>query len=974
MASGKIYHAHPVVITGEKDRPRPVIRQNHDVRSSIKSSSSNLAVPMQMRKPSTELEASSPPPRPPPPRPERAPRHGILTNSDHHSKNSPSGTSHTRQLHTTPEPKPLTKTNVTKHDGIWQREPREEVRNGPSDILSPPLKDITPQTMEEKLRNFDPLDVLDSASDHSDSSANTMIMMTTEEEKKNTEKINHSLKEFKTVKFKEDIPTTNRLKVNMQNAKSVLKNYRDTNGRIPIKKVPVRTLNGDIDINGEHEELASKVTLLHIKTDHMNGTENISNKTNGHDGSPNDDSPDDGYGTNSSSGTVSSPFSSSFNSALTDLDHSGNSNSGVKGTVLPNGAIKPNSVRENWAVKRKQRMIEAQDNSVQEQLRHLTRIEEEGSASSRNLSHNRLMNKNVNILQPDDDIESETRTGKNKFKSKGAVPAGVRGERGKSSAALKTDRNSEPPFVNVSQNEIAHRNRQLYVRNSENDKSRARTLPGRLSSREPVFSMEPGNEINVPPPVPAHEKAPSRRHYSASAVEQIYDQVYEPANSIHRQTNGQMNHPGYNDDCVRAEDARFFSIASQDSVESAPLMLRTVADQQVRTPNGSGNIYVSSTGNEGCYSLNRSYSNASFQPITEVDESTLATDTVHAAPVPVSPQSPLEQMRGDLLEKWSDMDRNYRNYDGFEDQFDKYTRTDSKVNYFQEKKLNNLYGHDNYYQPQSYNQTGAASSVRQESTNQGRGKDSVPTSQTSKGSESDGQKSHHSGTKNKFFQILPNMFKPTSKKHNTDKNAKAKGKSRNMPVKVEPTSPVDHRDIMADFDSEAEYVNMSDLPQYSMANLIYEESLKKGKCVSAETLQKRPVFASSKDIQKLFSLHDQSFDSISGPGAQRHSFHAMPLSYRHVNREPDGSEDMRPRAQSTSATMRSQTVRHTVDSRMAVLYNKNATLSQRTQVNSANSVGNLSAHSNSSNVMAPTSRTRLDSGSSGGDSKLSTLV
>lgn len=960
MASAKTYFARPVLVRGDKERTRPVVKHTHEMQAATKSSTTNSAVPLRTRKTAAELEAASPPPRPPPPRPERPFKHQSTMPANSRCSSSEIVSAH--HLQTTPEPKPLTRTNVTKHDGIWQRECEEENRNGPSDILSPPLKYITPETVEDRVRNFNPLDVLDSASDHSDSSADTMIMMTTEEEKKNAEKINHSLKEFKHVKFKDDLPNTNKLKLNMQNANSVLKKYKDTNGRVPIKKVPIGTLNGDIN-HDEQEELSNKYTPLHIKTDHLNGSETISNKSNGHHGSPNDDSPDDGYGTNSSSGTVSSPFSSSFNSVLTEFDHSGNN--GGKGTVLPNGAIKPNSVRENWAVKRKQRMIEAQDNSVQDQLRELTKIEEEGSSNMRNALERRENYKNVNILQPEDS-SFKTRKGNSKFKCEMAISSRDRVDSGNYQSDFKTDRNAEPPFVNVSQNEIVHRNRQLYVRDSESDSSRACTLPARLNSRHLGLQTEPSNEINAPPPVPAH----GRRHFSTPAADRLYDQVYEPATSIHRQTTGPVKHPGYNDDRVRAEDTRFLSIASQDSVDSAPLMLRNVADQQMRTPNGSGNIYVSTTGDEGCYSLNRSYSNASFQPITEVDESALVSDP----PVPVTPQSPLEQISGDLLEKWSDMDRNYRNYYGFEEQFDKFTRTDSKINYFQEKKINTLYNEqDNYYQPQNYNHPSAAN-TKQESANQGSGKDSAPANQMPKASVPEGQKASHSGSKNKFFQILPNMFKPSSKKHNTDKNVKAKLKGKSLPVSVEPTSPVNQKDLSEEFESEAEYVNMSDLPQYSMANLIQEEAKKKGECLNPANLQRRPVFASSKDIQKLFSLHDQSFDSINAPGGQRHSFHAMPLSYRHVQREPGGSEDMRPRAQSTSATIRSQTMRTTVDNRMAVLHHKNATLSQRLQINSANSVGNLSAHSNSSNSMAPVSRTRLDSGSSGGDSKLSTLV
>ena len=1037
MASAQTFRARPVYVTGDQNKARLPAKQNLEPKSVIKSSSRIPSVPLRTKK--TAEQDTSAPPRPPPPRPSRAPIQKTLPNSTGSHEYSDRGTEGRRRLPQVPsprEPKPLTRTNVTKHDGIWQLEDEEE-KTGHNGVLSPPMKYITPQSTEEMMRNFDPLDVLDSASDHSDSSADTMIMMTTEEEKKNAEKIDHSLKEYKTVKFKEDIPNTNKLKLNMQNAKSVLIKYKGTNGRVPLSN-----LNGDSNVN-ETDELSSKVTPLHIRTEHMNGPQNVSTKANGHHGSPNDDSPDDGYGTNSSSGTVSSPFSSSFNSVLTDLENSGNS--GVKGPLLPNGAIKPNSVRESWAVKRKQRMIDAEDNSVQEQLRQLTIIEEESPSNSGKVLQNRLTNKDVNILQPDSDQFGNVRNGKNKFKSK-LSKSGAEEESRNYQKELRTEknRNGEAPFVNVSQNEIAHRNRQLYVRENDNDSRRGHTLPARLS--RPRLQSEPTNEINAPPPVPLHQNVPSQRHFSSSATDIIYDQVYEPSNNVHRQTsnvhqntgnahqqtanvhqstanvhqstgnlhqntgnvhqattnvyqaaanmhqlagnmhqasgnvhqytNGQVNNPGYSNANVRREDPRFFSVSSQDSIESAPLMLKTVADQQVRTPNGSGNIYVSATGEEGCYSLNRSWSSASFQPITEVDESALQVDQE-------APRSPLEQMSGELLEKWSDMDRNYRNYYGFEDEFDKMTRTDSKVNYFQEKKLNNLYGHDNYYQPHGYNQPSAAVTGRQESanqvrgrqesTNQARGKASVPTPQHVKSSAPEGQKVHVSGPKNKLFQILPNMFKPSSKKQNTDKASKPKGKSKGAPIVVETMPSESIKDESEELESEVEYVNIGDLPQYCLANLIREENLKKGKCVSVENLVRRPVFASSKDIQKLFSMHDQSFDSINAPGSQRHSFHAMPLSYRHVNREPGDQEDMRPRAQSTSATLRSQTVRHTVDTRTGAIYNRTAALGRHPQV-VANSVGNLSSHSNSSNPIVLTSRTRLDSGSSGGDSKLSTLV
>ncbi|CAC5407116.1 unnamed protein product [Mytilus coruscus] len=98
---------------------------------------------------------------------------------------------------------PLTRTNVTQHDKIWVR---DEPKHGPGTLI-PPLQDITPETTEELWNNYDPLDALDSASD---SSADTMIMMTTEEEQRNDEKIQKNQKSFENTKCgstKEQTPT-----------------------------------------------------------------------------------------------------------------------------------------------------------------------------------------------------------------------------------------------------------------------------------------------------------------------------------------------------------------------------------------------------------------------------------------------------------------------------------------------------------------------------------------------------------------------------------------------------------------------------------------------------------------------------------------------------------------------------------------------------------------------------------------------
>lgn len=936
-ASANTFFARPVMVGGAKETIQANQVKENGPRSAIKKHTRFAP----------EVQICDPPPRPPPPRPSRVPKH---------PENSTDCRERKRRLPPTPQesvkPKPLTKLNVTSHDRLWQKDDEQE-NMGPTDVLSPPLKFITPEVTEEMIRNYDPNDVLDSMSERSDSSADTMIMMTTEEERKNQEKITHSLKQYTSTKTKSDRQDTNKTKGNMQTKKNLHIKLSDTNG-LPVdghwRRAPSRPVETE-------EPTYSKVVPLHIRTEHDSSSlspDSANIKSNGNHRSPND-SPDDGYGTNSSSGTVSSPFSSSFGS--NDFENSYNGN--TKRLTLPNGAIKPNSVRESWAVKRKQRMIEAQDNSVQEQLRQLTVIEEEGSRGSRG-----SYDKNVN----------KPNSGPNKPSEKSVIKNSIL------VSQLTSRRDSADDFqsVNVSQNDLQKINRQLYVIANEREAIRGnRPYPDQTLPKMPV-----SNEINSAPQVPlSHfdETSYSRNNTS--------DDVFTS------QTVNYVNGPSTNNGMYNWEDES--DISRPDSMNSGPFLLRGGSEQRYRTASGSGKIYVSPTGDEGFYSLNRSSrstSVSSFQPINEVNEAVQETDNSETC----SQKSPLEALSGDLLEKWSDMDRNYRNYYGFDENAEKYSRTDSKVNYFQEKKINTMYGHDNYYRPPNYgsepalNQSrpvnGQGQSSSQGSTNQGTQRDSKERNSTSVSSKSvakeqskTGKEKETSSSKSKFFQILPSMFKPTSKKQNSEsKEAKAKAKQqKKVPVTVEHIHRLEETNSVPELETEAEYMNMGDMPQYSIAQLEYEEKLKKGQFVSLQDLHKRPVFASSRDIKKLFSTHDQSFDSIHSPGTQRHSFHAMPLSYRHkVNINPAGAEEeMRPRAQSMNATMRSLQLQNSVESRMALIARKNAAvMNQARQAQlEENKPGNLSFHSNSSNQHQG-SRSRLNSGDSSGDSKLSTLV
>ena len=923
------FFARPVMVGGAKETVRANQMKDDIPRNHVKKHTRFAS----------EVEMLDPPPRPPPPRPSRVPKQPEYTSDGRERK---------RRLPPTPqEQKPLTTLNVTSHDRLWQKEDEHEI-TGPTDVLSPPLNYITPESTEEMVRNYDPNDVMDSMSERSDSSADTMIMMTTEEERKNQEKITHNYKQF-TSKTKPDRPDTNRTKGHMQTKKGLHIKFSDTNG-LPVENHWQRVPNGCVDAN---EPTYSKVVPLHIRTyNDSNSTipESANIKTNGNHRSPND-SPDDGYGTNSSSGTVSSPFSSSFGS--NDFENSYNGNS--KRIVLPNGAIKPNSVRESWAVKRKQRMIEAEDNSLQEQLRHLTVIEEEGSRGSK-VKHDKNLNRPLSgQIKPSEKIVM-----KNSLHASSQVTAPRHGSE------------SDSQYVHVSQNDLQRINQQLHVIASEREAIQGnRRYSDRSLPKPPVT-----NEINSGLP------QSYSNHVSSNSQNQNSDDVFTSETVNH------VNSVNGNNGVHNWEDES--DISGPDSMNSGPFLLRGGGDPRYRLPSGSGKIYVSPTGDEGFYSLNRSSrstSVSSFQPINEVNESVPETSNGEAQ------RSPLEALSGELLEKWSDMDRNYRNYYGFDENADKYSQADSKVNYFQEKKINTMYGQDNYYRPPNYGSEPALNQNRpiqgqsssQGPTNQGLRRDSKErqstssSKSTSKEQSKSGKEKDGSSTKSKFFQILPSMFKPTSKKQNGEsKEKKGKGKQqKKVPVIIEHVHMMTEPQAELEHDPEAEYINMSDVPQYSVAQLEHEEKLKKGHFVSLENLHKRPVFASSRDINKLFSTQDQSFDSINSPGAQRHSFHAMPLSYRHkVNMNPAGmEEEMRPRAQSTSATVRSLQLQKSVDSRMALIACKNAAvMNQARQAQlEENKPVNLSFHSNSS-IQRPESRSRLNSGDSSGDSKLSTLV
>lgn len=281
---------------------------------------------------------------PPPKLPPRIRKRPVSYPTKEEAAMPPNGIIHNKPVGDRQYPQPLTRTNVTKHDQIWTKEEKEKPING---LLSPPLNHITVESTEEMLQKFDRLDVLDSASDHSDSSADTMIMMTTEEEEKNQTRITQSMQKYKTQKDQHSV-FSNDMQIQFENT-----------------------------VNTDSEEVNKKSTKIISQL------------------SPKSEDTDDGYGTNSSQGTtVSSPLSSSLTSlnVISDTDISNVHGApklatATSPTQQDNSAIL-NPSKTTWAVRRRTKMAEAKENasSLQEQLRQLAIIEEEENTQSNDVS------------------------------------------------------------------------------------------------------------------------------------------------------------------------------------------------------------------------------------------------------------------------------------------------------------------------------------------------------------------------------------------------------------------------------------------------------------------------------------------------------------------------------------------------------------------------------------------------------------
>ncbi|KAK3590809.1 hypothetical protein CHS0354_038694 [Potamilus streckersoni] len=882
MASGNTYRARPVIITGSEAHANHSSNLHEKYFSSVNEENTVSHMDARHRQGSllkvTFGGASQ--------QSEERP----YTRNVKREETSQSAGQKTPKIH---EPQPFARTNVTKHDEIWNKE--SDTSRETSDHLSPPMKYITLQTAEELWRNFDPVDVLDSASDRSDSSTDTMIMMTTEEEQKNKEKINYSLK-----KYEQKHVVESGFHIDTHLGENRDRTVAETNRPTQESQIrqPVKVfINQGTNIHG-------------------------------------DLSPDDGYGTNSSSGTVSSPFSLGFPLSSTNASaETENSNHRTENRPkLPNGAIKPKgqtSVRDTWAVKRKARVNDTYDDTLQERLQQLAIIEEEEGS---------VMSENQRSIHRKDSMNQPSNRNKN-FPSETDV--NMRQTNGTNGSRLHP---SESDRIKQRHHDLVRNRHQLpdsgYIRDqsprSFDQSAKNKTRDQGWDRPNPQFGHDTGSLSPVVTNSQGIRMVSTNPMYPNRNVGQIsvgQRSAFENVNGGVSGRNGRkvplVEHVPVGQDDVSASGRPNAPVRGQPS----PVTLGYSDVPRF------GKSSVPAVGQPSTPTLEPS-NISDVQGYLDLEEN-------NGNRSPISPS--LQAMRGELLEKWSDMDRNYRNYCGFDDSLDGMSLPDDiKVNYFKDKVLKNSYGNDNYFQPDSYttaepsNQAGSAVT-------------------TSKSGDKGGTQST---SKNKFFQLLPSKFRPASyRKTNAEIE---KEQNTKTPRSISGSaSDLKRRSL------EPEYVNINDL-DIPCSTL--------GRHVSVDNLHKRPVFASSRDICKMFQMSGQGQDLWSRPGSQRHSFHAMPASYRNVESDQNLQVEMRPRASSTSVTSSNKTqMMQSVDSRMAVIQ-------QRTSKGQVHSVQGLQGGRGitidplAANQRAMYSeRTTNSSGSvktqtSPADSKLSTLV
>lgn len=262
-----------------------------------------------------------------------------------------------------------------------------------------------------------------------------------------------------------------------------------------------------------------------------------------------------------------------------------------------------------------------------------------------------------------------------------------------------------------------------------------------------------------------------------------------------------------------------------------------------------------------------------------------------------------------IFEKFSDMDRNYRNYCGFEKESSDII-PESKINYFQDKILSQKYGHDNYYKPK-YSGPNKTVVIEERDLNVIGCTNSLPR-----------------GTgMSKMFSV-PNIHQISSPMTNGEidpRILRRHGMNMESYGSRFTSNQLPPERTFSQLDS-SNYNSVSPCqPMRTESEVIHNTSglPTKGRFMSVDNLYRncqRPTFATSKDIYKMFQNVGQNCPPTQRPStSHRHSFHSGNVR----NTSQNMVAAPRLRASSMSMTHRPNTSMSLMDMRNAGQENKN---------------------------------------------------
>ncbi|CAC5407117.1 unnamed protein product [Mytilus coruscus] len=243
-------------------------------------------------------------------------------------------------------------------------------------------------------------------------------------------------------------------------------------------------------------------------------------------------------------------------------------------------------------------------------------------------------------------------------------------------------------------------------------------------------------------------------------------------------------------------------------------------------------------------------------------------------------QNDLKKFEGELYDKLTDMDLNYRNYYGF-DNMQSDEKDSPKVLYFQEKMIKQQYGEDNYYKPSSYQ---SASNPVDYSRSQ-----TLPTQSHTRNMPELCQRAYSQDPRQIQNYGLSNGYES----QNTSYRSLVSKSSGHF----------SSQDFI-----HASNDNISVHSGHSVPGNLY-----KTKYVSVDNINqngKRTVFASSADIYNLFQSKENLATQLQRPASYRHSFHAVPVSVASGKSDPNDifseRDEPRPRSSSTSVASKNK--------------------------------------------------------------------